>query len=122
MKDNHDEIHKIHDRQLTWGFRALAFVGFFAVAISLSRAFVVGWQNIMALHIGLYLVIVVTAILDQYLSFLIRAWILIGIVFIQGVAGLISWGLTGFGTISLIMCCILCTIGFGKQAELLLPQ
>lgn len=118
MHDNHDEIQAIHDRQLTWGFRALAFVGFFGLAISLSRAFVVGWQNIMALHIGLYLVIVVTAIMDRYLSFLVRAWILIGIVFIQGVAGLISWGLTGFGTVSLIMCCILCTIGFGKRAGL----
>jgi signal transduction histidine kinase len=119
MLGNYNEIQMIRDRQLSWGFRALTFVGFFALVISLSRTFVVGWQNIMSLHIGLYLVIVVTTILDRYLSFLVKAWILIGIVFIQGVAGLISWGLIGFGTTSLIMFCILCTIGFGMQAGII---
>ena len=103
MHNTLDEIQAIRDKQLTWGFRAIAFIGLFALIISFSRAFDVGWQNIMALHIGLYLVIVATVILDQHLSFPVRAWILIGIVFIKGVSGLISWGLTGYGTISLIM-------------------
>ena len=116
MYDNIVEIQAIRDRQLTWGFRAIAFVGIFALAISLSRGFDVGWQNIMALHIGLYLVIVAMLILDQHLSFSVRAWILIGIVFIKGVAGLLAWGLTGFGSTALIVCCILCTISFGIRA------
>ncbi len=116
MHENLDEIQAIRDRQVRWGFRALAVIGFFALIISLSRAFDVGWQNIMALHMGLYLVIVATIILERYLSFFVRALILIGIAYITGVAGLISWGLTGSGITALIMFCILCTIGFGVRA------
>ncbi len=116
MFDNFDEIQAIRDRQLTWGFRAVAFIGFFALIISLSRVFDVGWQTIMALHIGLYVVVVATVILDRHLSFSVRAWILIGIVFIKAVTGLMAWGLTGFGSTGLIVCCILCTIVFGMRA------
>jgi two-component system cell cycle sensor histidine kinase/response regulator CckA len=119
MHDNLAEIQAIRDRQLTWGFRAIALIGFFALIISLSRAFDVGWQNIMALHMGLYLVVVAIVILDKHLSFSVRAWVLIGIVFIKGVAGLISWGLTGFGTTALVVCCFLCTIGFGMRAGII---
>jgi len=116
MQDNFNEIQVIQDRQLRWGFRALAVIALFALIISLSRAINVGWHNIMALHIGLYLVILGTVILEQYLSFFVRTLILIGIIFIKGVAGLAAWGLTGFGIPALIMCCILCTIVFGVRA------
>ena len=116
MQDNFFEIQAIRDKQLTWGFRAIAVIGFFAFIISLSRAFDVGWQYVMALHLVLYLIILSVVVLDQHLSFTVRAWTLIGVVFVKGVVGLIFWGLTGFGITALIMCCILCTLGFGMRA------
>ena len=116
MQENFVEIQAIRDKQLRWGFRAIAVIGFFAFIISLSRAIDVGWQNVMALHLVLYLIILSVVILDQHLSFTVRAWTLIGVVFVKGVAGLIFWGLTGFGITALIMCCILCTLGFGMRA------
>ena len=115
MQDDFGEIKAIQDRQLKWGFRALGVIALFALIISLSRAFTVGWQNVMALHIGLYMVILGTVILERYLSFFVRISILIGIIFIKGVAGLIAWGLAGFGIPALIMCCILCTLAFGMR-------
>ncbi|MFX0204370.1 MAG: ATP-binding protein [Candidatus Hodarchaeota archaeon] len=113
------EIQEIRDCQLTWGIRAFAVLGFLALIASLSRAFYVGWQNIMYLHIGLYLLIIGTAILNQKLSFLLRAWILIGTVFVLGVAGLASWGLAGFGMFALFALCIISTMLFGARAGIL---
>ncbi len=116
MHDNLDEILSIHERQLMWGFRALAITGFFALVLSLSRALDVGWQKVMTLHIALYLLVLVTVVLYRHLSFHVRAWILIGILFILGIAGLISWGLTAFGIPVLFMGCVICTIAFGVRA------
>ncbi|MBA3036622.1 MAG: response regulator [Desulfobacterium sp.] len=69
----------------------------------------------MTLHIGLYTVVVATVILERYLSFFIRAWMLIGILFIKGVSGLVAMGLAGFGIPALIVCCVICTILFGMR-------
>ena len=70
----------------------------------------------MALHVGLYLVVLGAVIFNRYLSFFVLALMLVGIVFVLGVTGLISWGLTGFGIPTLIICCILCTMLFGMHA------
>ena len=70
----------------------------------------------MALHVGLYLVVLGAVIFNRYLSFFVLALMLVGIVFVLGVTGHISWGLTGFGLPALIICCILCTMLFGMHA------
>jgi len=113
------EIQEIRDCQLTWGIRAFAALGFLVFIASLSRAFYVGWQYIMYLQITLYLVIFGTAILNKYLSFLLRAWILVGTVFVLGVAGLVTWGLVGFGMFTLFAFCIVSTVLLGTRAGIL---
>ena len=75
-----------------------------------------GWQDVMALHVGVYAAIVAMVILERKLPFWLRAGGLVGLIFIKGIAGLITWGLTGFGITSLIVGCILCTVGFGVRA------
>ena len=112
-------IQGIFDKQLRRGFLGLTVLGFFALIISLMRAFTVGWQPIMALHLCFYIVLAVAAILNRYFSFYTLVAILIGVMFMLGIAGLISWGLTGMGVTPLIVCCILCTIAFGVWAGII---
>lgn len=119
MHKDPKEIQEIRDCQLTWGIRALAGLGLVGLMISLSRAFYVGWQNVMYLHIVLYLVVLGTALVQRYLSFLLRAWIIIGSAFVLGGAGLASWGLAGFGMSTLLSFCILSTMLFGVRAGIL---
>jgi signal transduction histidine kinase/CheY-like chemotaxis protein len=114
-----DVINEIREKQLTRGIRYLAVLGFFALMASLSRALSVGWQNIMYVHIILYLLILGTAMCNRFLPFLVKALIIIAITFILGTAGLIAWGLPGYGISLLFAFCILSTILLGIQAGIL---
>lgn len=116
LKNEFVAIQEIRKRQLEWGFRAAAVMGIFALIASLLRAYYVGWQNIMYLHIIIYLVILMAAILNTQGSFFIRASIILGITYILGLAGLISWGLTGQGIVALFTFCIVTTMLFGVRA------
>jgi signal transduction histidine kinase/ActR/RegA family two-component response regulator len=119
MHEDLDEIHLIREQQLTRGIHALAILGFFTLMGSLSRIFYVGWHNIMYLHIALYLVVLATALLRGYLSFLFRASIILSAVFVLGIAALASWGLAGFGMAALLAFCILSTMLFGTRAGII---
>jgi signal transduction histidine kinase/CheY-like chemotaxis protein len=110
------KILMMRDQQLTYGMRAAAVLGFFAVLCSLSRSFWIGWHNLLYLHIALYLVIVGAAVFNRYLSFVFKAGIIVAIPFMLGVTGLIVWGLAAFGLLSLFCSCILAAILFGSRA------
>lgn len=114
-----DVINEIREKQLTRGIRYLAVLGFFALMVSLSRAFCVGWQKIMYVHIFFYMLILGTAIFSKFLPFLVRALIIIATTFILGTAGLIAWGLPGYGITALFAFCILSTILLGIRAGIL---
>jgi signal transduction histidine kinase/CheY-like chemotaxis protein len=116
MHKDLDKIHVMRERQLTQGIHAFVILGFFALVGSLSRAFYVGWHDIMYLHIALYLIVLGTALFRGYLSFLLRASIILSTAFVLGVAGLASWGLAGFGLPALFAFCILSTMIFGTRA------
>lgn len=116
MHKDLDKIHMMRERQLTRGIHAFVILGFFALVGSLSRAFYVGWHYIMYLHIALYLIVLGTALFRGYLSFLLRASIILSTTFVLGVAGLASWGLASFGLAALFAFCILSTMIFGTRA------
>ena len=59
MKNRIDEIWNIRDRLLTKSLFAIVAIGFPALVASLSRAFYTGWQDIMYLHIAMYLLVLV---------------------------------------------------------------
>jgi len=109
----------MRDQQLTRGLRAIAILGFFALLSSISRAFSVGWHSVMYLHIGIYLVVLATALLNRRLSFFLKATIITSIAFLLGVAGLIAWGLAAFSMMALFCFCILATMLFGSRAGIL---
>jgi signal transduction histidine kinase/ActR/RegA family two-component response regulator len=116
MNEAAAKIQLMRDQQLTYGMRAAAVLGFFAVLGSLSRSFTIGWHNLLFLHIALYVVIVGAVLFNRYLSFAFKAGIIIAIPFLLGVTALIVWGLAAFGLLSLFCFCILASILFGIRA------
>ncbi len=119
MNKKLDTFQILRDRQLSWGLRVASVLGFFVLLISLLRAFTVGWQSVMVLHITLYVIILCITLLNRHLSFLFRATIVVLIAFIIGVAGLLTWGLAGFGLQALFTFCILSTVLFGGRAGII---
>jgi signal transduction histidine kinase/CheY-like chemotaxis protein len=116
MNEAAAKIRLMRNQQLTYGMRAAAVLGFFAVLGSLSRSFTIGWHSLLFLHIALYAVIVGAVLFNRYLSFAFKAGIIITIPFLLGITALIVWGLAAFGLLSLFCFCILASILFGTRA------
>jgi signal transduction histidine kinase len=119
MNNTLETFQTLRDRQLSWGLRVISVGGLFILFISLFRAFTVGWHAVMVLHIILYIIILWTALLNRHLSFLFRATIAVTVTFILGIAGLLSWGLVGFGLQALFAFCILSMMLFGYRAGII---
>lgn len=110
------KIQMMRDEQLTRGMKALAILGFFAVLSSLSRALAVGWHRVMYFHVVAYLMVLCIVFFKNHLSYHLRAGAIISISFILALAGLISWGMLGFGLVAFYSFCLLSTILFGPKA------
>ncbi len=108
-------MQELRAQQLIRGIRAAAILGFIIVACSLVRTWTVGWHGIMYLNILIYLIILATALLDRYLTFHAKAFILLGVSFSLGIVSLIVWGFGAFSLPSLFCFCILATIFFGYR-------
>lgn len=116
MSEASAKIQLMRDQQLTRGIRAAAVVGLLMLICSLIRAWIVGWHDVMYLHVLVYLVILATAILDRYLSFSFRAFVFLGVSFIMGAASLLTWGFGAFSLPALFFFCILSTVFLGPRA------
>lgn len=112
------KIQIMRDQQLTQGMKAAAILGPFAVLSSLSRVFAIGWHRIMLVHIILYLIVLGIVLFKSRLSYYFRAFAIVIIPFLLGVAALTSWGLMAFGLVSLYSFCILATILIGTREGL----
>lgn len=119
MKEEIYDIQEMLARQLDRGLYSFAFIGFFALIGSLSRAIHLGWHNVMFLHIAVYVLFVLFVSLKRRLSFRVRSCTITGIVLLLGIAGLIAWGLIAFGLISLFAFCLLAAILFGTRAGII---
>jgi signal transduction histidine kinase/ActR/RegA family two-component response regulator len=114
-----DLMNDIREKQLTRGIRYLSILGFFALIASLSRAFSVGWQNVMYVHIVLYILVLGIAISNGFLSYLTRATIVLILAFILSLSGLIAWGLVGLGIAAFFSFCFLSTMYMGTRAGII---
>lgn len=112
------KIQLMRDQQLTQGMKAAAILGLFAVLSSLSRVFAIGWHRIMLVHIVVYLIVLGIVLFKSRISYCFRAFAIVIIPFLLGVAALTSWGLMAFGLVSLYSFCILATILFGTREGL----
>jgi signal transduction histidine kinase len=108
-------IQTFRDTQLTRSYYAVSIFGFLALLASLSRAFLVGWHDVMFLHILIYILILTITLMRKRLPYLLKAWTITGIAFVIGVAGILVWGLTAFGVPALFAFCMLATMLFGVR-------
>ncbi len=116
MNATAEKVQMMREQQLTRAMRVAAVIGFFALLSSLSRAFTMGWQNIMYFHIAIYLVILAMALWSHHISFFLRSAIIAAIPYLLGVAGLVTWGLAAFSLLALFCFCFLSTNLFGRRA------
>ena len=110
-----DTLQSLRDRQTLWALRGLVIGGFVALVASLLRIHAVGWSWVMGVHLFVYLVILVTALMGRRLSYPVRATILAAAALVIGTMGLVAWGLGGMGLMSLFTFCMLATMLFGLR-------
>ena len=92
-----------------------AFLGLPTVLASLLRIQEVGWKDILFLYIGIYPLILITALLRKRLPVNARALILAIAAYLIGVVGLYGWGLQGSGPLFLVITCLLVMLLFGRK-------
>ena len=109
----------IRDQLITKVLFVIAVFALPILALSLYRARDVGWQNVMFLHVALVILILTTAVSHRLLSFRLRAFIIIGVFFTVGVGGLMTWGLSGFGLLSLIICHFIVALCFTSRVSII---
>ena len=116
MIQNPVYVQAMRNCQLNMGIYAGAILGAIALIASLSRAYHVGWHNIMYLHIIIYMIFLLMCVLSKQLSFRIRSTGVILLFLMLGIAGVVSWGLIGFGIPLLCLFPILSTIFYGTRS------
>ena len=113
------EIHSIRDQLINKVLFVIAVFALPILGLSLYRAKDVGWQDVMFLHIALAIIIVAAAVFHRLISFRIRALIVISLFFIVGAGGLLTWGLSGFGLLSLIICHFIVALCFSARTSII---
>jgi PAS domain S-box-containing protein len=109
-------IQPIRDQLARRALRYIAAIGLIPVLTSLARVLDAGWQPVMGLHVGLYLAALGAVAFGVRLPFRARAFLLLGALWIVGVAGLLTWGLPGFGSAVLILFVVMTALLFGARA------
>jgi hypothetical protein len=112
-------VQSMRNCQLNSGICAGVVLGFIALIASLSRTYHVGWHNIMYLHIAVYMMFLSMCFLSKRLSFRIRSTAVILLFLMLGIAGVVSWGLIGFGIPLLCLFPVLSTIFYGTRAGII---
>ncbi|MBF0496538.1 MAG: PAS domain S-box protein, partial [Deltaproteobacteria bacterium] len=112
------EYIAVRSQLVNAGLIACALFGLPTLWASLYRARDIGWQPLMLIHIGTYLVILGTLFLRRRLSFQSRAFVFLAILFLAGAASVLTWGLIGMGVIVLITWSVLTAILYGLRAGL----
>jgi len=83
--------HKVIDPVLIAG----SIFGLIALGSSLSRFIQFGWFNVFYIHIGTYLGILLITLYRRKISAQLKALTLVSLMFLVGIAGLISRGIVG---------------------------
>jgi signal transduction histidine kinase/CheY-like chemotaxis protein len=113
MQTRVDVINEIREKQLLRGIQCLTILAFFVLIVSLSRAYLIGWHNLMYIHIGSYLLILGIAFFKKSIPYIVKAVLIVSTTFILASSGLVVLGLAGYGIACFFLFCILSTIFFG---------
>ncbi len=104
------DVESVRSELLNLAITVTAVAAFLTLIPSLLRWFDVGFQNIFVFHVAATLGIGTVAVFRRRLSFQLRAFALLGLLFLTGAYGLISWGLMGMGILFLVTCSVVAAI------------
>jgi PAS domain S-box-containing protein len=113
-----DELDKVLDRLLDLTLTLTVSLGSIVVAASLTRWVQKGWHPQHLVHLGVYLVFLLTYLLRKRVSRSVRVAGLIAPLWMNGAANLIFQGFAGSGSLFLSMACVLAVVLFGFRAAL----
>ncbi len=106
---------RIADRLLI----ALAIIALPAVTASLFRAYSIGWQPVMALHVAAAAVIGSAAIFRRRLPYRVRGIVVIAVTFSLGLGGFLNFALSGSGQSFMVISVVFAAIFFGARTSIL---
>lgn len=112
------ELDEVRGQLVNSGMMASVLIGLPMVVALLYRARDIGWQNLLSVQIGVYLVVLAAFIFRHRLSFRFRALIFLSLTFLVGTGGLITLGIHGQGILILLTWIVLMAILFGRRIGL----
>lgn len=95
--------------------RAIAVLGIPAVALSIARTTLIGWQNVFFVQIFVIVLAWMVVILQRRLPYRVKALLIIGYLFTASFAGLWRFGLLSYEVLISSLACILAAIFLGMR-------
>ena len=86
-----------------------------ATILSWFRVYTVGFQPIMVLNTVVTTGLCVAASMRHRVSFQVKSWILLGVLYLLSIAGLLTFGLVSLGTDALVLMTVLTTALLGRK-------
>lgn len=80
---------------------ALTIVTLFAVLSSIYRSIEAGWQPVMYFHLGILILLAIVAVFRRSIPYFRKSVLILGLFFLAGLVGTISFGLVGNGILLL---------------------
>lgn len=111
-----DPLMAIRAEQLKLIFRAGVILGLVALLLSTWRNIIFGWHPTFIVNVAVFSGVFAAYLLENRLSFQIRAIMLLAFALILGVVGLVTWGLMAMAFMGLFVFCMLSALLFGLRA------
>ncbi len=95
-------------------------MGFLAVFLGAIQASLQGRFLFAAVYLGLYGIVCMAFILDRQIPFPVRAWVLVGGLYLASVTVLMRIGLSGIGVEIVMLVCLLSAVFWGVRTALVI--
>jgi hypothetical protein len=115
-QDQISSIDEVRSKQVNAIYLASAIFGLPPLLASIYRTQHFGFQTVMYVQVGIYLLVLLMVGLRHRLSFQVRTYTLLSFLFVLGTGGLYTWGLLGMGIPFLMSCCVISTVLYGSRA------
>jgi hypothetical protein len=115
-----EAIAAFRSQQVNAIFIACATFGVPSLIASIYRAKQFGVKPLFLVQLVVYFAVLVIIALRHRLSFRVRTFTLLTILFILGVGGLFTWGLMGMGIPFIISSSVITTVLFGSRAGIII--
>ena len=86
-------IEAVRSRLVNTALFVFTLIAVPAAAASVYRSKDIGWHDLMYFHLGALFIFGLTCIFQRKLTYIVRAFVLLGVLFILGVGALLTWGI-----------------------------